>query len=393
MSVGALLGDLEGLLRLQRAVPLGLRALPRTQQARHQTQADRRGEQLPAAKLLEHALVGALLPVDPRREVGDHRRGVGVSVLGLRGGGAGHDRAQLCRGGRLQRCRRRHVAGDHPSEDRPRAVALEGPLAGEQLEQAHAQRPDVRALVHDVAGGLLGAHVGGGAEHRAHCGGADAGQHRVPVRLLGDHRPREAPVHHLRLAERAEQDVVGLQVAVDDAAVVGVGHRLAGAEERPKQPHPAGQAALFCQQHRQGPPPDDPHGVPGPSVVVAAGVEDRHDAWVVERRRDPRLSLEPHRGRAVRVAARGLEGDLPAELVIFGEVDGAHPALAEHDPAGVAGTIHQLVGPLAAVGGGLRDVVPGVLRFFGRPRHPSRVTHTPRRADLRDDLCQRPVQL
>ena len=44
-------------------------------------------------------------------------------------------------------------------------------------------------------------------------------------------RPRQdlgqAPVHHLHLAERADHHVRGLQVAVDHAPRVRVGHRLA----------------------------------------------------------------------------------------------------------------------------------------------------------------------
>jgi hypothetical protein len=53
-----------------------------------------------------------------------------------------------------------------------------------------------------------------------------------------------APVEHQRLAERAEHDVVRLQVAVDDAAVVRVGHRLAHLDEDLQQPHPLDLACL-----------------------------------------------------------------------------------------------------------------------------------------------------
>ena len=45
----------------------------------------------------------------------------------------------------------------------------------------------------------------------------------------------ESPVHNLDLAERAHHDVGRLQVTVDDAARVGIGHRLAdGFEDREK---------------------------------------------------------------------------------------------------------------------------------------------------------------
>ena len=45
----------------------------------------------------------------------------------------------------------------------------------------------------------------------------------------------QAPVEHDHLAEAAEHDVFGLQVAVDHAARVGVADRLADLDERLQQ--------------------------------------------------------------------------------------------------------------------------------------------------------------
>ena len=53
----------------------------------------------------------------------------------------------------------------------------------------------------------------------------------------------QAPVHHQRLAVRAEQDVGRLEVAVDHAPAVGVGHHVADGDE-PVQELPQGQVPL-----------------------------------------------------------------------------------------------------------------------------------------------------
>ena len=46
----------------------------------------------------------------------------------------------------------------------------------------------------------------------------------------------EAPVDHQRLAERAQEDVAGLQIAVDHAPAVGIGDGVADGDEPAQQP-------------------------------------------------------------------------------------------------------------------------------------------------------------
>src|SRR5206468_4058684 len=98
---------------------------------------------------------------------------------------------------------------------RERRQPAEGSLPREQLVEDGAQRVDVGggADVLVASLGLLGGHVGRGAEDLA--GVVEA----VVVQLLG-----QAEVGDHRQAVGGQQHVGRLQVAVDDAAGVGVVH-------------------------------------------------------------------------------------------------------------------------------------------------------------------------
>ena len=117
--------------------------------------------------------------------------------------------------------------------------------AGENLDQDRAEGEHVAALVEvlelphrllrrDVGRRLAaeGGRVAVGVDER------DAAELRLRVLrtpLVRDpavrEDRREAPVHDLDLPERPDHDVLRPQVAVDDAARVRVGHRLADLQE------------------------------------------------------------------------------------------------------------------------------------------------------------------
>ncbi len=102
-----------------------------------------------------------------------------------------------------------------------RRVALERRTAGDQLVRHDAERVEVHAVVGvRVRRRLLGGHVGRRAD-----GGADLGQRGAPSAAVGAGRADrlgDAEVGD-RGAAAGEEDVVGLDVAVDDALRVGVG--------------------------------------------------------------------------------------------------------------------------------------------------------------------------
>ena len=148
-------------------------------------------------------------------------------------------------------------------------VAAERPAAGQQLVEDDAQAEDVRAAVDPVplAPGLLGAHVGGRP--------GEPGSLAVVLVLQ-----RQPEVGHAGLPWSVDQDVRGLDVAVDQAPGVGVVQRLGDgrhqlgrlAERRPALPQPLGQVA----------PLDVLRDDVAEPVVGPAHVVDRDDVRVVE---------------------------------------------------------------------------------------------------------------
>ena len=138
---------------------------------------------------------------------------------------------------------------------------------------------------------------------------------------------RQAEVEE-RGARPGEHDVGGLQVAVDDAALVGGvealgdlhgdlerrGERQGAAED------PLGERLALQVLH-------DQEG----RAVVLADVEQGADARVGERRQGARLALEAR--PAVGVRGQGgrqhLDGDGAVETGIPGAIDLAHPARAD----------------------------------------------------------------
>jgi hypothetical protein len=74
-------------------------------------------------------------------------------------------------------------------------------------------------------------------------GGPDRFFPAGPVGITALNRLGQAPVHHQRLPVAAQENVLGLEVAVHHAAAVGVGHGVAHRHE-PAQKLAQGQRAL-----------------------------------------------------------------------------------------------------------------------------------------------------
>ena len=128
-------------------------------------------------------------------------------------------------GGRNLRARvgdgRRRI-GETPGDYGLRRRAGEGDLARQHFEHHAAQREEVAAPVEVAARGLLGAHVGRGAN-----GHADLREHQAGRCRRRHQRLADPEVGHHGVAF-VEQDVLWLDVAVDDVApmrvVEGISH-------------------------------------------------------------------------------------------------------------------------------------------------------------------------
>ena len=171
-----------------------------------------------------------------------------------------------------------------------------------------AERPDVRASVHGLALGLLGRHVRRRAEDDPGPSGhdrerwriGDLGRHGVVRQRLG-----ETEVEDLDSALLGQLDVGGLQVAMDDAALVGVFERLRDLPRDPQGFFERDRALSDAVLKRRA--LDQLHDQRAGRVRVFEAV-DRGDVRMIQRSQEVRLVLEA--GHAVLVGGEGFRQDL-----------------------------------------------------------------------------------
>ena len=209
-------------------------------------------------------------------------------------------------------------------------VAFERSLPREHLVEHGAEREDVGALVRGLAAHLLGRHVGERAEDRARLRVAahrrDVGRTGYVLLLL--RQLRQAEVEDLDAAVGRDEEVVGLQVAVDDALFVRGRERLDdldGVVERLAQREPAGaeevaqRVALEKLLDQEMP------------LVDLLERMDRRDAGMAESGQRLRFALEA--GDVLRVAEELIGEHLDRDVAIEPQVPGAihlsHAAGAE----------------------------------------------------------------
>jgi hypothetical protein len=224
-------------------------------------------------------------------------------------------------------------------------VGDEGRLATRRLIEDAAEGVQIGAVI-DVAGAaaLLGRHEHRRAEDRAGGRVARAG---AGVGQLGDAEVEElgAPAGG-PLGIGDQHDVVGLEVAMDDAAVVGGRQR---ARDLPRQLDQLGLAHERPRQAlAQGLTGDELHDDEGLAVGQVAEVVDLDDVGVAQGRGDAGLVEEPghHVAGVGELRQQHLDRRRSAEQRVLGAVHGAHTTLAElagdavvadesaeHDPA------------------------------------------------------------
>jgi hypothetical protein len=168
---------------------------------------------------------------------------------------------------------------------------------------------------------------------------------------------RDAEVEQLGRRARGlvgHDHVLRLDVAVDHAAGVGMGERVG--ERHADAQHVAVAQLTLALEHRERPPAHE-LGHEEALVALDPGVEDGHDARVVEPGGRQRLALRAFGNRPGR--RHGFDRHGPVEPFVPGREDRAEPTGAQPCPEPVP-TQHE-----AAANGGrklLRGVHPEALR-------------------------------
>ncbi len=246
----------------------------------------------------------------------DERDGRAKAVLRLLGESPREDVVELARQARVRvgrrRDRRAHV-GDRLGG---RGLALERPLARQELEGDDAEGVEVACGRGALAAGLLRRQVARRADDRARFGeGAEVG------------RARHAEVGDLDALVAVEQQVPGLDVAMDDpvrVCRVERGRCLAEPVERASHGLRTFALETVCQRAAR----EVLHHDVRPAVVLA-DVEDRDRARRVREPGDgERLAGEAPADRVVvcEPVRQQLDGDDPREVGVLRPVDLAHAA-------------------------------------------------------------------
>ncbi len=199
---------------------------------------------------------------------------------------------------------------------------FERKMADEQLVEDHAERVHVGVHADMPAANLLGGRVRGCEQPQPR---ARAVLPRLEaIELLGD-----PEVEQLHDAVVADENVRRLEVAVHDEMPVRVLDCFAHVAKEPDASHDGGRVRAAILGERRA--LDVLHHEPGRAVGERARVVETRDERMVQLRQRALLAGEPlaSRRREPRVA-QNLDRRHRAEVLALGEVDDAHPALAEH---------------------------------------------------------------
>jgi len=181
-------------------------------------------------------------------------------------------------------------------------------------EREHVYRRGESAL----AAGLLRRHVRGCPHDTT---GAGDRVRELPPSRKAEIEDRDA----LDLAA-AEEQVARLEIAVDDAALVGDGERRSGVAQ---QGQTVGQAQRAAREALRQVFAGEPlHGEVGLAIAGHAMREVLDDPWMAELAKQLGLAREPLGGLGIVGGLEELDRDRPVGAGVDRAVDGAHPARA-----------------------------------------------------------------
>ncbi len=192
-----------------------------------------------------------------------------------------------------------------------------------------AQRKNIRALVQCLASGLFGRHVRDRAQNRTLAG--KIGHRRsFHIDLFGQRTKHfcQTEVEHFRLTACRQQDVGGLDVAMNDFQRMGRGESVRYLFSNLEHLGKRDGAALNDVFQRLARNIFHDNEV---ETVVFIDRVDRNDVWMIERRSGAGLlNQAAFRGLVADCFRRQkLERNHSAQLLIFGLIDVAHAALTD----------------------------------------------------------------
>ena len=207
---------------------------------------------------------------------------------------------------------------------------VEGAAAGGGFVEDAAEGENVGARVGLLAADLFGRHVRRGSGYDSGVGEERLGQ-RVGLRLRTLEQFREAEVDDLRVAVAVDHDVLGLEIAVDDPALVRLRDRFRDLRQRLEQLRQT-RAVVDARAQRRA--VDELHRDVRNSLVVNLRLIDRvdvDDVRMIERRSRARLLAKALQAVGIDGEAprQDLDRDAAVQPLVDGGVHRAHPARAD----------------------------------------------------------------
>ena len=217
---------------------------------------------------------------------------------------------------------------------------IEEPPPGEEFVCDTPQGVDIGSTIRRLPSDLFGRHVPGRSEYAAGCG--QLGGARVERCAAGD-----AEVDHGRVlwGPRADEDVLGFEVSMDDVLAMGLAKRVRDLLDEGDGPWP-GQGAVLGDDLLQRPPGKEAHREERHAAGQLPKVCDLDDAGMLDGGDHLGLAQE---ACALLVGgefggAQQLEGHRPPQRDVFGLPDFAHTPHTQELYEAVA-TIHQVARP------------------------------------------------
>jgi len=252
-----------------------------------------------------------------------HRR---KAIAGPHREPAQHDRAQAARDRRARR-HRPHRARAHVVAELLERLALVRPVTVERLVQRDAEAELIGARVDVAAAELLRRHVCRRSEHHAGVRErelVERDRHALGGEVGRRSRRGEPEVGDTHPAVAADQHVVGLEVAVNDASGMSRGEATSGCEVRLDD---LGERALDRLPLAQAHPADQLHRDVR-RVVGDPDVVDGDDVRMTDLRHRPRLANQALGQGRIGVMQQ-LQRDLAPEAGVVGAKHDAHRARAD----------------------------------------------------------------